>query len=65
LSEERTEEFGKLALGAKIERSVGRRMGNQDAEMKLKKKKGAVAEKGGKHSNEKYLVADLEKVAVA
>ena len=64
MSEERTEEFGKLALGAKIERSVGRRMGNQDAEMKLKKK-GAAAEKGGKHSNEKYLVADLEKVAVA
>jgi len=67
LSEERTEEFGKLALAAKIDRSVGRRMKNQDAVMTSKKVKGAASknEKGSNHSNEKYLVSDLEKVPVA
>lgn len=38
LNEEKTENFSKLALGAKLERALGRRMGSQDAEMRPRKK---------------------------
>jgi len=55
LSQERSENLSKLALGAKLERALGRRMGGQDAVMK---KKSNV-------DNEKVLVQDPEKVAVA
>jgi len=55
LSQERSENLSKLALGAKLERALGRRMGGQDAVMK---KKSNV-------DNEKVLVQDSEKVAVA
>lgn len=36
ISEEKTENLGKLALGAKLDRALGRRMGGQDAEMRKK-----------------------------
>jgi len=38
MSAERSENLSKLALGAKLERALGRRMGGQDAVMKKKKK---------------------------
>jgi len=36
-SPEKTENLSKLALGAKLERALSRRMGSQDAVMKVKK----------------------------
>lgn len=36
-SAEKTENLSKLALGAKLERALGRRMGSQDAVMRVKK----------------------------
>ncbi|RDW71060.1 hypothetical protein BP5796_04929 [Coleophoma crateriformis] len=36
ISEEKTENLNKLALGAKLERALGRRMGGQDAVMRKK-----------------------------
>ncbi|KAG9234267.1 hypothetical protein BJ875DRAFT_484362 [Amylocarpus encephaloides] len=38
-SQEKTENLSKLALGAKLERALGRRMGGQDAVMKERKPK--------------------------
>jgi hypothetical protein len=35
-TEEKTENLNKLALGAKLERALGRRMGSQDAVMRQK-----------------------------
>jgi len=52
-SSEKSENLSKLALGAKLERALGRRMGGQDAVMR-KRVKG--------RENEKVL---SEKVAVA
>jgi len=37
LTPKRSEDLSKLALGAKLERALGRRMGGQDAVMKTKK----------------------------
>ena len=37
-SVEKTENLSKLALGAKLERALGRRLGGQDAVMKPRKK---------------------------
>jgi len=36
-SQEKSENLSKLALGAKLERALGRRMGSQDAVMRVKK----------------------------
>lgn len=36
-SQEKSENLSKLALGAKLERALGRRMGGQDAVMRVKK----------------------------
>ncbi|KAF3921966.1 hypothetical protein ABW20_dc0103429 [Dactylellina cionopaga] len=38
LTEQKGSELGKLALGAKLERALGRRMAGQDAVMRKKKK---------------------------
>lgn len=38
LNQEKTENMSKLALGAKLERALGRRMGGQDAEFRVKRK---------------------------
>ncbi|EHK96026.1 hypothetical protein M7I_8292 [Glarea lozoyensis 74030] len=38
-SQEKTENLSKLALGAKLERALGRRMGGQDAVMRERKPK--------------------------
>jgi hypothetical protein len=53
---EKTEHLSKLALGAKLERALGRRMGGQDAVMRDRTKSV---------SNEKVLIEDSEKMAVA
>jgi hypothetical protein len=38
-TQEKTENLSKLALGAKLERALGRRMGGQDAVMRERKSK--------------------------
>lgn len=38
LNQEKAEDMSKLALGAKLERALGRRMGGQDAEFRVRKK---------------------------
>ncbi|KAH6682069.1 hypothetical protein B0J14DRAFT_531093 [Halenospora varia] len=53
-SQEKTENLSKLALGAKLERALGRRMGGQDAVMRDRKK--SINEKTGT-LNEKTAVA--------
>lgn len=58
LTPKRSEDLSKLALGAKLERALGRRMGGQDAVMKTKKRNIDV-------ENEKSMVGDQEKVPVA
>ena len=55
-SAQKSEDLSKLALGAKLERALSRRMGGQDAVMR-DRKKGA--------ENEKISEGDAEKVAVA
>lgn len=45
LSQERSENLSKLALGAKLERALGRRMGGQDAVMRVKRTGGEISEK--------------------
>lgn len=59
-STEKSENLSKLALGAKLERALGRRMGGQDAVMR---KRGVP--KGMDVENEKVLLSGGEKVAVA
>lgn len=59
MSTERSDNLSKLALGAKLERALGRRMGGQDAVMKQTKKSPV------SHEQEKYLASDPEKTAVA
>jgi hypothetical protein len=46
-SPQKSEDLSKLALGAKLERALGRRMGDQDAVMRQKTKKplGSMSEK--------------------
>jgi len=41
VSDKKTEEIGKLALGAKLDRALGRRMTGQDAVMRPRKHKAA------------------------
>jgi hypothetical protein len=53
-SQEKTENLSKLALGAKLERALGRRMGSQDAVMRDRRK--TVTEKDAA-LNEKATVA--------
>lgn len=59
-TQEKSENLSKLALGAKLERALGRRMGGQDAVMR----KPAV-NKPMDMENEKVLISGGEKVAVA
>ena len=56
---EKTENLSKLALGAKLDRALGRRMGSQDAVMKVKKT--AV----GGEENEKVEIREPEKALLA
>ena len=56
---EKTENLSKLALGAKLERALGRRMGGQDAIMKVKKTTAGVED------NEKVLLTEPEKAVLA
>lgn len=58
-TQEKSENLSKLALGAKLERALGRRMGGQDAVMR--KKRGVPT----RVDNEKVLIGGGEKVAVA
>lgn len=58
LNADRTEDFKKLALGAKLERALGRRMGGQDAVMRKKKVVSSV-------DNEKVLIAEPKKARLA
>jgi len=37
ITEQKTDHLNKLALGAKLERALGRRMGGQDAVMRVRK----------------------------
>lgn len=60
-STEKSENLSKLALGAKLERALGRRMGGQDAVMR----KRGVPKGGMDVENEKVLLSGGEKVAVA
>ncbi|RQM08105.1 hypothetical protein DH86_00000541 [Scytalidium sp. 3C] len=50
-SQEKTENLSKLALGAKLERALDRRLGGQDAVMR--KKSPSVSEKTRRELNEK------------
>ena len=59
-TQEKSENLSKLALGAKLERALGRRMGGQDAVMR---KRGVP--KTMSVDNEKVLLNGGEKVAVA
>jgi hypothetical protein len=60
LTAERSENLSKLALGAKLERALGRRMGGQDAVMKKK------STRSSDRDSEKALVQGQgEKVSVA
>lgn len=62
LTQERSEDLGKLALGAKLDRALGRRMGGQDAVMRKKKK----VTPSSNILNEKDVTQDQgEKAAVA
>ena len=56
LSQERSENLSKLALGAKLERALGRRMNSQDAVMREKVVRSDTID------NEKVLLKDPEKV---
>ncbi|RYO79820.1 hypothetical protein DL766_006010 [Monosporascus sp. MC13-8B] len=47
LSEEKTENLGKLALGAKLDRALDRRMAGQDAVMRPRKGTVTDSEKAG------------------
>ena len=47
LSEEKTDNMSKLALGAKLERALDRRMSSQDAEMRPRRKAKGMSEKRG------------------
>jgi hypothetical protein len=58
-TQEKSENLSKLALGAKLERALGRRMGGQDAVMRKRAVKPMDME------NEKVLISGGEKVAVA
>jgi hypothetical protein len=57
-SEKKSESLSKLALGAKLERALDRRLGGQDAVMRKKKKTGPVVE-------ERAADVDNEKAALA
>jgi len=52
-SQEKTESLSKLALGAKLERALGRRMGSQDAVMRDRRK--TVTDKDGELSEKAAL----------
>jgi hypothetical protein len=57
-TQEKTEHLSKLALGAKLERALGRRMGGQDAVMRDRKKSITEDEKPViNHESEKVLLA--------
>jgi len=56
LTQERSENLSKLALGAKLERALGRRMNSQDAVMKKK------VVRSNSIDNEKILMQDPEKI---
>jgi hypothetical protein len=60
LTQERSENLSKLALGAKLERALGRRMGGQDAVMRKK-----VARSSNIDSEKSLVQEQGEKVAVA
>lgn len=59
-TQEKSENLSKLALGAKLERALGRRMGGQDAVMRKR-----AVNKPLDMENEKVLIGGGEKVAVA
>ena len=59
-SQEKSENLSKLALGAKLERALGRRMGSQDAVMRVKK---AVA--AGEENEKAEEIREPEKAVLA
>ena len=56
-SVEKSENLSKLALGAKLERALDRRLGGQDAVMRPRKKTATKEKKKGEAVNEKAAVA--------
>ena len=56
-TQEKTENLSKLALGAKLERALGRRLGSQDAVMRKKVVRGVGNGLGEKGDAEKAVVA--------
>ncbi|KAF5873493.1 uncharacterized protein Bfra_004954 [Botrytis fragariae] len=61
LTTEKRDNMGKLALGAKLERALGRRMGSQDAVMRKKSPSQSSAESPTLSMNEKTALSESEK----
>ncbi|KAM0136744.1 hypothetical protein ACHAP3_004493 [Botrytis cinerea] len=61
LTTEKRDNMGKLALGAKLERALGRRMGSQDAIMRKKSPSQSSAESPTISMNEKAALSESEK----
>ncbi|TGO21850.1 hypothetical protein BPAE_0196g00020 [Botrytis paeoniae] len=61
LTTEKRDNMGKLALGAKLERALGRRMGSQDAVMRKKSPSQSSAESPTLSMNEKTVLSESEK----
>lgn len=61
LTTEQRDNMGKLALGAKLERALGRRMGSQDAVMRKKSPSQSSADSPSSPMNEKAHVSESEK----
>ncbi|KAF7948504.1 uncharacterized protein EAE97_003915 [Botrytis byssoidea] len=61
LTTEKRDNMGKLALGAKLERALGRRMGSQDAVMRKKSPSQSSAESPTLSMNEKTGLSESEK----
>lgn len=59
-SQEKSENLSKLALGAKLERALGRRMGSQDAVMRAKK-----AASPGEENEKMEEIREPEKAVIA
>ncbi|ESZ95135.1 hypothetical protein SBOR_4502 [Sclerotinia borealis F-4128] len=61
LTTEKRDNMGKLALGAKLERALGRRMGGQDAVMRKKSPSQSSADSPTSLMNEKVPLSESEK----
>jgi hypothetical protein len=64
-SKEKSENLSKLALGAKLERALGRRMGSQDAVMRVKKGGADVEKARGEEVQREVVIREPEKAVLA